>query len=283
MTKNIERVRELLEQGADPNEVDNWNRTPLFMVWKSLEIARLLVQAGADVNQIDKDGETPLWKAVRNGFPEIVNLYLENGANPNHTLPNGLSLIEYTDSQLSKYLSMNEKQNYTIIKNLLDKAMRPSTERSVAEVLSAPRNPQGWVNMLRYKSYPASMSNVTREQRRNKGLVRTLKSEEKSMNNILRASKKSLNNLRRGKYANRSANEAAGIPGEIGVKISNFLTPRKQINIRREKWEREERERAERERVARERGAMEQENMEARERGLAGGRKKTRKLRKSKY
>lgn len=260
MTKNIENVRELLQQGADPNEVDNWNRTPLFVVWNNVEIARLLIQAGADVNHVDKDGETPLWKAVRNGFPELVNLYLENGADPRHLLKNGLSLIEYSQLQMSKELSLNEKENRKIIYNLLDKAMRPLIERSVAEVLSAPRNSQGWINMLRYKSYPASMSNITREQRRNKGLVRTLKNEKKSINNILKASKKSLNNLLRGKYANRATNEAAGVPEEVGVKISNFLTPRKKINVLKEKWEKE-----------------------AKNKGLTGGRKKTRKLRKSKY
>lgn len=243
MAKNIEKVRELLQQGADPNKEDHWNRTPLFVVWNNVEIARLLLEAGADVNHVDKDGETPLWKAVRNGFPELVKLYLENGADPNHLLRNGLSLLEFSQLQINKELSLNETEKSKTIYNLLDKAMRPKLERSVAEVLSAPRNPQGWMNMLSYKSYPSSMSNVTREQRRNKGIVRTLKSKlegkELTMNNILRAQKKSFENLKRGKYANRGVNEAAGIPEEIGVKISNFLTPRKKINILKEKWEKE--------------------------------------------
>ena len=48
-----------------------------------IEKVRKLLQAGANVNLQDKNGETPLYKASRNGYTNIVRLLLDAGANPN--------------------------------------------------------------------------------------------------------------------------------------------------------------------------------------------------------
>lgn len=82
------RVRELLDQGADPNEPDaaHGNITPLARAagHGHLEIMELLVQAKADLNRADDDGQTPLHHAVffrgRASQPEAVKWLLERGA-----------------------------------------------------------------------------------------------------------------------------------------------------------------------------------------------------------
>jgi len=44
------------------------------------EIVEILISGGADVNVKNNDGKTPLTIAGEEGYTEIVNLLLENGA-----------------------------------------------------------------------------------------------------------------------------------------------------------------------------------------------------------
>ena len=59
---NIRTIRSLLGRGADVNEQDASNRTPLD--WASrkgkLEVAKLLIEHGVDVNSQDKVGRPPV-------------------------------------------------------------------------------------------------------------------------------------------------------------------------------------------------------------------------------
>jgi ankyrin repeat protein len=81
-----ECARMLLEAGADPNlAVDG--ETPLHTACsksKALDMVGLLLQFGAHVNPPqDCTRLTPLQLAVKNGEPELVQLLLDNKANPN--------------------------------------------------------------------------------------------------------------------------------------------------------------------------------------------------------
>lgn len=62
--KDVERVRQLLASGADPNATDE-RREPMLILaikWGQVEIAELLISAGADVNMVNRsdNGSTPL-------------------------------------------------------------------------------------------------------------------------------------------------------------------------------------------------------------------------------
>jgi hypothetical protein len=81
---DAERIKKLLEEGADPNIRDGDGNTPLhFTASKGCaEVARLLLRHGADPNAQDKTGETPLHVAAYWGRVDVVRLLLEHGADP---------------------------------------------------------------------------------------------------------------------------------------------------------------------------------------------------------
>jgi len=84
-------IKLLLTAGEDPNEEDQWNRPPLFMV-DSVEIAQLLIRAGAKVNRRDSTGGTALMYAFD---PEIAKLLLESGADPTLRDKEGKSALDH--------------------------------------------------------------------------------------------------------------------------------------------------------------------------------------------
>jgi len=80
---DLQRVKSLVEKGADVNTRDNDGETPLHEAASEgyLEVARFLVERGADVNAKDNHGLTPLHAAASEGYPEIAQLLVEKGAN----------------------------------------------------------------------------------------------------------------------------------------------------------------------------------------------------------
>jgi hypothetical protein len=81
----VERVKLLLEKGADVNAADVFRWTPLC--WASVsghvEVVKLLLEKGADVNAADGLRRTPLCWASQKGHVEVVKLLLEKGADVN--------------------------------------------------------------------------------------------------------------------------------------------------------------------------------------------------------
>ncbi len=81
-------IRILLECGADVNDFDNQGDTSLMfatMFNTNPEIIRTLVEAGADVNAFNDQGNTVLMLAnMLYTSPEVIRMFLENGADVNH-------------------------------------------------------------------------------------------------------------------------------------------------------------------------------------------------------
>lgn len=82
--KALPWVGTLLRHGADPNEPSRQGETPLTIATQLgwFEGATALLRGGAKVNQGNRWGETPLMMAVRLRNKRLVELLMENGADP---------------------------------------------------------------------------------------------------------------------------------------------------------------------------------------------------------
>ncbi|XP_030644032.1 cyclin-dependent kinase 4 inhibitor B [Chanos chanos] len=86
-TGNTERVRLLLQNGANVNSINTFGRTPIqVMMMGSTPVAQLLLDHGADPNVSDEStGATPLHDTARLGFLETVRILVQHHADPNAT------------------------------------------------------------------------------------------------------------------------------------------------------------------------------------------------------
>jgi tetratricopeptide (TPR) repeat protein len=89
---DVRAVELLLEHGAPVSARNNRGETPLSRVKRcgspaaAVEIAAMLIRHGADVNAVNNSGEPLLLDIARAGLPEVVELLLKHGANPNQTI-----------------------------------------------------------------------------------------------------------------------------------------------------------------------------------------------------
>jgi ankyrin repeat protein len=86
---DVDRVRHLLENGANISATDNrtlGGETPLLIAIENgheAVIVLLLLEHHANVNQAGNYGQTPLFMASRKGHEAMVQLLLEHNANIN--------------------------------------------------------------------------------------------------------------------------------------------------------------------------------------------------------
>lgn len=78
-----ERVRYLLDHGADPNEIAGLDYNALQTAVREghLQIAEVLIERGASIDAPDRSGWSSLTSAVYRNDAEMVDLLLRNGAN----------------------------------------------------------------------------------------------------------------------------------------------------------------------------------------------------------
>lgn len=83
---NIELLKWLIDQGADPDHQDRIGYAALHFAGQNMlvDVARFLLEKGANPNIQDKHGNSPLWTAVFNSVDEkgVMNLLLKHDADP---------------------------------------------------------------------------------------------------------------------------------------------------------------------------------------------------------
>ena len=82
---NLERVRQLIQEGQDVNRGDRFGDTPLMLAALNGrdQVVQELIRAGADVNGKDDIKQTALHWASRSGHSSVIKTLAEAGANLN--------------------------------------------------------------------------------------------------------------------------------------------------------------------------------------------------------
>ncbi|WP_349728299.1 ankyrin repeat domain-containing protein [Peribacillus frigoritolerans] len=82
-----DRIRSLIEQGADLNTQDSEGLTATMIATynNDVETAKILIEAGADVNIQDDMKNSPFLYAGAEGYIDILKLAIEAGADPSIT------------------------------------------------------------------------------------------------------------------------------------------------------------------------------------------------------
>ncbi|CAF4984768.1 unnamed protein product [Rotaria sp. Silwood1] len=93
---DIDIIRFLIENGADPNQTESEHHlTPIHVLCDAeyhgqslrqkdrADLVRLLVKHGAQVNHLDRNSMAPIHKAVIHDRPECVQVLMESRADPN--------------------------------------------------------------------------------------------------------------------------------------------------------------------------------------------------------
>ncbi|MBD3273154.1 hypothetical protein GF385_02270 [Candidatus Dependentiae bacterium] len=119
---DIDKVKELLDNGFDPNIKDIHGRTPIHVIIENnchikdssdfhshldspvyrpvyINIIDLLLKSGADVDELDFNENTPLIYAAYFGADEFFNHLLEKGADIKKVNKFGISALAYIASQ----------------------------------------------------------------------------------------------------------------------------------------------------------------------------------------
>ena len=102
MGRDLEKVKELLDQGADVDvRQRTYHGTPLQYAasFGRLEAARLLLENKASVDSTDAMGRTPLMWAAWKGHAELVEALLDAGAEVNLATPKKWTALHYAASK----------------------------------------------------------------------------------------------------------------------------------------------------------------------------------------
>ena len=93
----LERVRALLDDGADIEAMDKYRATALIIaaVHGHSQIVQLLLDSGANVNAKTEEDETALIHAAEHGHSQIVQLLLDSGANVNAKTASGMTALTH--------------------------------------------------------------------------------------------------------------------------------------------------------------------------------------------
>jgi ankyrin repeat protein len=120
---DVERVKTLLDRGANVNERGMKGETALMMAAARgyVDVARVLVKSGADVAATCSAGLTALMSAASARQEEMVTFLLDNGADVNRKGPSGSTALLLAAEGRGGDLSVSDKGLVSIMSALVDK------------------------------------------------------------------------------------------------------------------------------------------------------------------
>lgn len=98
--KDLEKIKTLLEEGADPNTRDGLGFTTLMIACEHnhLEISKLLLDAKANPN-LENVGDTALMIAASSGNLDLVKLLIRKGARVNNKNVMGMTALSVAEQK----------------------------------------------------------------------------------------------------------------------------------------------------------------------------------------
>lgn len=98
VANDVDALRRLLRQGADPDSVTPSGFTELHLAAQegATAVCGALLAAGARVDPVDSYGNTPLWTAVFNsrGNGDVIDVLRTHGADPWHRNKAGTTPVD---------------------------------------------------------------------------------------------------------------------------------------------------------------------------------------------
>ena len=97
MEENLDKVKELLQKGADPNFQNCRGNTVLIEAVRTghAAVAKLLLDHGVKTNLQDKRGMSALMEAAAKGNLELVKILLDKGADLNLRSATGTTALAF--------------------------------------------------------------------------------------------------------------------------------------------------------------------------------------------
>nr|XP_042907959.1 uncharacterized protein LOC107440000 [Parasteatoda tepidariorum] len=139
-SNNVTKVKSLIDKGACINAKDSGNATLLhYAAWKGLvDIIQILLQNKANPNIVGKNNSTPLHYASKSGNIKVVKILLENGATYNAMSTAGKTPLDLASSKdiidLLKLIDTsfkNVQNRNTQVLGVLEKFKKSEELRSV--------------------------------------------------------------------------------------------------------------------------------------------------------
>jgi hypothetical protein len=139
---NIDMAKGLLDQGADPNAMNENGDTSLVLSArrKSLPLVKILLEKGANPN-LRKNGEkTPLIIAAEDGNAEMVRILLDKGADPN---------LRESFFGMTALMFAADRGYSPIVQTLLAKGANPNIRDNKGHTALMLVAPKGWLELTK--------------------------------------------------------------------------------------------------------------------------------------